>query len=359
MKKWIDQPKEVRSGEELDEGKLYDFLNNEIDGLSGELSCKQFPGGYSNLTYAISVGDREFVLRRPPKGATIKSGHDMGREFRILSALSSNYSKVPTPLAYTEDESIIGYPFYIMEKVTGVILRFGMPEEMNPDETLMGSISDSWLDTLIELHQVDYQSIGLGELGRPEGYVQRQIEGWGKRYFKAKTDEVPKLEKALKWLSENQQNSGQSSLIHNDFKYDNLVLDPNDWTQVLAVLDWEMATLGDPLMDVGTSIGYWVNPDDPEFMRQMRLSPTHLPGNPTRGEILHQYSLKSGLEIANPVFLYVYGLFKIAVIVQQIYARYKLGLTKDPRFSTLGEGVKAIGEIADRAIEKGKVDELF
>ena len=356
---WNDQPVSTRKGEELDAQKLSDFLAPHLDVPNLALEIKQFPGGYSNLTYALSAGDQNWVLRRPPIGANIKSGHDMSREFRILSALDGHYSKIPKPVVYSDDLSIMGCPFYVMERVSGVILRPYMPKEMSPSPELMGGIATAWLDTLVELHQVDFENTGLGELGRPEGYVQRQVEGWGKRYFNAKTDEVPKLENALKWLESNLPSESSIALIHNDFKYDNLVLDSNDWTNVRAVLDWEMATIGDPLMDLGTSIGYWVNHDDPDFMVQMKLSPTHLPGNPKRGEIIHQYVLKSGNEITNPIFIYVYGLFKIAVIAQQIYARYKQGYSKDPRFAALIDGVRAMGEMADRAIERNKVDDLF
>lgn len=357
--KWIDQPAATRGGEELDHEKLDQYLKGQLPDLQGEMEVKQFPGGYSNLTYALAFGKEEFVLRRPPVGAKIKSGHDMGREYKILSALHSTYSKSPKPMLFVEDGSIIGSSFYLMERVKGVILRFHMPKEMYPNEKLMSEISSSWLDTMVELHNLDFRGIGLGDLGRPEGYVKRQVEGWGKRYLAAKTDEIPNLEKALKWLDSNQPLESGEALIHNDFKYDNLVLSANDWTKVEAVLDWEMATLGDPLMDLGTSLGYWINPNDPAFMREMKLSPTHLQGNPSRGEIVHQYALKSGRSVDQPVFYYVFGLFKIAVIAQQIYARYKQGLTRDPRFAGMIDAVKMIGEIADRAIEKDKLDDLF
>lgn len=359
-RQWIDQPSTIREGESIDLEKLSTFLRSHLPSAKGEITIKQFPGGFSNLTYAITVGEQEFVLRKPPFGANIKSGHDMGREYKILAALdSAGYKKVPRPIVYEEENTVLGAPFYLMERVQGVILRYVMPKEMYPNKDAMSAIASSWLDTFVELHALDIQEINLEDLGKPDGYTKRQIDGWGRRYFKAKTDEIPKLEQALKWLEKEQPKTSNVALIHNDFKYDNLVLDPNDWTNVLAILDWEMATIGDSLMDLGTSIGYWVNTNDPDFMRQMKLSPTHLPGNPKRGEIVHQYALRSGREIQNPVFLYVYGLFKIAVIVQQIYARYKQGHTKDPRFATLIEGVKAIGEISSQAIERNKIDDLF
>ena len=359
MANWNDKASETRKGEELDIDRLKSFLLDNISNSSGSLAVRQFQGGFSNLTYLVTLGEREYVLRRSPFGANIKSGHDMSREYKILSKLNSAFHKSPSAVFYTDDESIIGSSFYVMERLNGVILRHGMPEKMQPNKELMRGIADSYLDTLMELHHVDVNEVGLGDLGKPEGYVERQISGWTKRYFNAKTEEVPKLEQAAKWLADNQPLSVGSSLIHNDFKYDNLILHPDDWTKVVAVLDWEMATLGDPLMDLGTSLGYWINYDDPDFMKQMKINSSHLPGNPKRGELLHTYSLKTKREVDDGVFYYVYGLFKIAVIIQQIYVRYKKGLTKDERFSKLIEGVHAFGLIAERAIAKKKIDDLF
>lgn len=356
---WKDNSTKIRKGEELNFGNLEKFIKQEIPELEGRFSVEQFPSGFSNLTYLVKVGERQFVLRRPPFGAKIKSAHDMGREFKILKALSSSYAKVPKPYLYSEDEAIIGAPFYIMERVEGVILRAKMPDAMKPKPNTMQGIAKGLVDTMVELHQVDYEAVGLGELGRPNGYVERQIEGWTKRYFKSKTDEVGSIEKVAKWLHENMPKESGASLIHNDYKYDNLVLDSDDWTKVIAVLDWEMSTIGDPLMDLGTSIGYWVNRNDPEWMQQMALSPTTLPGNPSRGELVQMYAEKSGREIDNIVFYYVYGIFKIAVISQQIYYRYKHGQTQDKRFAALIGAVKGLGAMSMQAIQKNQIDDLF
>jgi aminoglycoside phosphotransferase (APT) family kinase protein len=207
---------------------------------------------------------------------------------------------------------------------------------------------------------LDVKEIGLDNFGKPEGYMQRQIEGWTKRYYQSKTDEIPRIEAAAKWLGHHMPKETKNySLIHNDLKYDNLVLDPQDWTKVNAVLDWEMATIGNPLMDLGTSLGYWVNPDDPVFMKALNLTPTHLPGNLTREEVVHQYSLKSGQTVNDIIFYYVYGLFKIAVIIQQIYFRYKKGFTQDQRFAKLIDGVNLLGEVSHMAISKKRLDNLF
>ena len=356
---WTDQPTYVRKGEELNLENLRTYLLENLPGAEGELAVEQFPSGYSNLTYLIRLGEKQYVLRRPPFGANIKSGHDMGREYRILSALSKSYGKVPKPLFFTEDERILGAPFYVMERVEGVILRSKMPEEMTPDAATMQGIAGAMVKTFAELHAVDYEAVGLGELGRPEGYNERQVSGWTKRYFKSKTDEIPTVEKVAQWLYDNLPQESGASLIHNDFKYDNLVLDPNDWTKIIAVLDWEMSTLGDPLMDLGASLGYWVNRNDPDWLQQLSLSPTTLPGNPSRGELVEMYARASGRDVGNVVFYYVYGLFKVSVITQQIYFRFKNGFTKDPRFAKLNQVVEGLGAMAMLAIGKGRVDDLF
>ncbi len=358
-KTWADKSTSIRKGEELQLVSLEKYLLEHIEGAAGELVVEQFPSGFSNLTYLLKLGELELVLRRPPFGAKIKSAHDMGREYKILNALSKSYTKAPRPYLYCEDESVIGAPFYAMERVQGVILRPKMPKDMHPDATTMRGIADGLIDTFVELHKVDYKAVGLGDLGKPEGYVERQVVGWTKRYLKAKTDEVPMLEQAAEWLHANMPKESGVSLIHNDFKYDNVVLDLNDWTNVIAVLDWEMSTLGDPLMDLGTSLGYWVNQDDPAWLQILSLSPTTIPGNPSRSDVVQRYAEQSGRDVGNFVFYYVYGIFKIAVIVQQIYHRYKQGLTQDKRFANLGDAVKGLGMVAMQAIQKQKIDDLF
>lgn len=349
---WQDRPTAVRSGEALNIEKLEPYLKERLPHLDGPLVIEQFPSGFSNLTYLIRGGETELVLRRPPFGANIKSAHDMSREFRILSHLITLYPKVPQPHLYCEDETIIGAPFYVMERLSGVILRPHMPPEMIPAPPLMSRIAQSLIDNLAALHALDYQAAGLGDFGKPEGYVERQITGWSKRYLRAKTDEIADMEKAAAWLHANLPPETAATLIHNDFKYDNLVLDTADWANIIGVLDWEMATIGDPLMDLGTSLGYWIQPDDPPELLAMRFSPTTLPGNPTRDELVERYTRQSGRDVSNLTFYYVYGLFKLAVIVQQIYYRYKMGYTNDPRFANLIGAVKACGNMAVRAIEK-------
>jgi aminoglycoside phosphotransferase (APT) family kinase protein len=354
----LDSPRSVREGEQLDGPQLLAYLRGKLPGLDGTLEVKQFPAGFSNLTYLLRVGEQEFVLRRPPFGAKIKTAHDMGREFLILSRLYPVYGKVPCPVLYCEDESVIGAPFYLMERVGGIILRARLPEGLTLSQETMHRLSESFIANLVEIHGIDYQAAGLGDLGRPEGYVKRQIEGWTKRYYNARTDDVPEIEKLAEWLLEHAPADSGRALIHNDYKYDNVVFAPADLSRVVAVLDWEMATIGDPLMDFGTALGYWVDADDPDEWKQLGFGLTALPGNLCRRDLVQLYSRLSGRDVGDVVFYFAYALLKVAVIVQQIYHRYRQGFTTDPRFSNLGSLVRACGHLAQRAIEKRRIDGL-
>jgi aminoglycoside phosphotransferase (APT) family kinase protein len=359
MRDWIDKAVTVRQGEELDTQVLADYLQTHVPGLSGsELQILQFPSGHSNLTYLLRIGERELVLRRPPFGAKIATAHDMQREFNILSHLINVYPKVPRPLIYCEDPTVLGAPFYIMERLQGVILRSAAPNGLQLTVDKMRSLSENFVDNLVEIHQLDYQAAGLGDLGHPQGYVQRQIEGWTRRYHNARTDDIPEIQRVAGWLAENLPPEVGTSMIHNDYKYDNLVLNPEQLSEIVGVLDWEMATVGDPLMDLGTSLGYWVDPDDPPQLQSMAFGLTTLPGNLNRRQLAERYAQKSGLDLTNLTFYYVYALFKIAVIVQQIYARYKAGFTHDERFATLIFAVQLLGKVAVQAIDKGRIDNL-
>jgi aminoglycoside phosphotransferase (APT) family kinase protein len=352
--------KEVREGEELDEVKLKEFMlrHSLISKVSSELTVKQFTNGYSNLTYLLQIEAKEYVLRRPPFAAP-KRGHDMGREFKVLQGLNPIYDKSPRVHVFSQDNSIIGAPFYIMDKVEGRILTYKLAQSSAVSPKDYKTISNTWIDAFVEFHNIDYKEAGLTELGRPEGYVERQVRNWGKQYLAAATDEVPAALKVMTWMEENQPKNYDHTIIHNDFKYDNVVFKDDKWKTITAVLDWEMCTLGDPLMDLGTSLGYWTTASDPEFMKQGLPSPTVMKGNPTRTEIVQQYALKSGRNIDNLTFYFVYGLFKIAVIAQQIYYRYKHGHTSDPKFANLNKASELCCNTAWQAIQKNKIDNLY
>ena len=363
----IDEARDIRAGEEFDHATLERYLRAALPGVTGPLSVAQFRRGHSNLTYLLRVGDRELVLRRPPIGAAIRTAHDMGREYRILSALQGVYPRAPRPFAYCEDPDVLGAPFYVMERVKGVILRGSqLPRGVRLDPATMRRLCEALVDNLAALHAVDVTAGGLAEIGRPDGYVERQVRGWTQRYAASRTDDVPEFDAAAAWLAENMPTGtatgalahGGVALVHNDYKYDNLVLDPDDLTTILAVLDWEMATVADPLMDLGTSLGYWVDPEDPDEVKIIAQGPTLTPGNLSRREVVERYAQASGRDVSGIVFYFVYGLFKIAVIAQQIYKRFREGHTKDPRFAGLLFAVQVVSRAAVRAIERGRIHDL-
>lgn len=345
----------VRSGEELPLERLEAYFKENLSEATGTLSVEQFSHGHSNLTYLVRLGNLELVLRRPPFGNQVKTAHDMGREYRVLSKLHSIYAPAPRPYLFCDDAKVLGEPFYVMERRHGVILRKSIMPGFVIDSATATSLSEAAVDNLVALHSLDYRTAGLHDLGKPEGYTQRQVTGWTKRYTQAMTDPIPGMDRIAGWLIENIPGESTSSVIHNDFKYDNLVLDPDDLTRIVAVLDWEMATIGDPLMDLGTMLGYWVEANDPEELQATAVGPTAVQGNLTRRELIERYQIQSGREVTDAVFYYCFGIFKIAVILQQIYARYVRGHTHDPRFANLNRIVATMSQQANVTIQK---DEL-
>ncbi|MBK9155691.1 MAG: phosphotransferase family protein [Chloracidobacterium sp.] len=341
--------------EDIDTARLGDFIASRIGTGSSSISVSQFAGGSSNLTYLITIGDEEFVLRRPPFGNTVKTAHDMRREFNVLSKLSAVYPPAPKPLLFCDDESVIGAEFYLMERRRGLIIRGKAPEALERSAQVQLSVCRAFVRNLADLHSLDYAAAGLGDLGKPEGYPRRQVEGWTKRYFAAKTDEHPELEAAIEWLNANIPTESGASLVHNDYKFDNVMLDPEDLTRITAVLDWEMVTVGDPLMDLGTTLGYWMSPDAGEEMMRMPFNPFVLMSNFSRRQLVDMYAEESGRDVSNILYHYVFGTFKIAVIGQQIYARYVKGFTDDARFADFDKFVAALGQIAAGAIGRRSI----
>lgn len=352
---YLDRPRAVRAGEELDAAKLESYLKQAIPGLEGALEISQFPRGFSNLTYMVKVGPTELVLRRPPFGNRVKSAHDMGREYRILSRLYTIYPPAPRAYAYCEDESVLGAPFYVMERREGVVLRQQTPQGLELAPATVRRLCETFVDNLVVLHGLDYSSCGLGDLGKPEGYVDRQIRGWIGRYEKARTEDVPSMNETAEWLLRHMPEESGASLIHNDYKYDNVVLDPHDLTRIVAVLDWEMSTVGDPLMDLGTTLAYWITDDDPPSLQAFVVGPTRKKGSITRREFLDRYEARSGRKVDNPLYYFVYGVYKLAVVLQQIYKRYHDGATKDERFANFNFVVQMLAEGALDRIRRGSI----
>tara|TARA_R110002073_G_scaffold279026_1_gene443210 strand:+ start:500217 stop:501287 length:1071 start_codon:yes stop_codon:yes gene_type:complete len=356
MNQLIDSATTIRKGEELDSEKLTAYLKETIPDFSDKISIQQFPGGFSNLTYLITAGVDEYVLRKPPFGANIKSAHDMGREYKVLRLLEPVYDKIPQPISFCEDVSVVGAPFYLMERVKGVILRNTIPSGLHLKPSHFNELSTHTIENLVALHTIELEQSGLISLGKPEGYVQRQVEGWTARYFKAETDEIASMNLVAEWMRDQHPVNQSVALIHNDYKYDNLVLDP-DSLAIKAVLDWEMTTVGDPLMDLGTSLAYWVEGNDHPALKAYNL--TWIEGNLTRQEVVEKYASLRNIQVNDVLFYYVFGCFKLGVIAQQIYARYKKGFTKDERFGMLIHLVKACGKNAENAIKFNRINNFY
>jgi len=355
MADFLDHANAVRAGEELDPGKLEPYLRGHFPGEAGPLVVKQYPRGHSNLTYLVRLGSREMVLRRPPFGSKVKSAHDMGREFRVLSKLHSAYSPAPEVLFYCQDESVLGAPFYVMQPIPGIILRRDLPAGLEFSPATARRLGESFIDNLARLHGLDYAAIGLADLGRPRGYLERQVSGWIERYHGSRTHELAEVERISAWLKENIPATNDAAVIHNDYKYDNVILDPGDVTRIVGVLDWEMCTIGDPLSDLGTTLAYWVEARDPEELQKMSWGPTTLPGSLTRAELIQHYARTTGRDVSGMVFYLTFARFKIAVILQQIYYRYHQGLTRDARFASMPELIRILLRASLRGAETGAI----
>lgn len=349
----LDQAGAVRVGEELDLNLMREYLAPILGLPLTDLSVKQFPGGFSNLTYLLSSGESRWVLRRPPFGSKVKSAHDMGREFKMLTALDTVFPYAPSPVHFCQDHELLGCDFYLMSCIDGVVIRKDYPEGMSLSPTQVKEQFFTLFDVLGELHSVDLKAAGLENFGRPEGYVRRQVEGWSKRYRDAITPDAPNFDAIIDWLHDRMPaDSGLARIIHNDYKLDNVIWSPTDPSKIVGVLDWEMATVGDPLMDLGCTLGYWVEASDPDEYRKYRAMPSDAPGAPTRAEIVARFSEQTGLEVDRFDFYFCFGMFRLAVIGQQIYYRYHQGLTQDKRFATMINKVNVLKDMCDEVIAK-------
>jgi aminoglycoside phosphotransferase (APT) family kinase protein len=333
----------VREGEQMDWARAVAFVRERVPGIpDAPITVTQFPAGASNLTYLLRVGDWSGVLRRPPLGPVAPKAHDMVREAELLRRLHPVFPLAPQPFAVCEDPGVIGAPFHVMEHRSGIVVDSRLPSGVEPTEEVGGRISEVFVDTLVALHAVDYQAAGLGPFGHPDGFLERQVRGWSERYRRARTDEIPQAEPLMEWLAERIPAGGPATVIHNDFKLNNLLLDPDDLAVVTAVLDWEMATIGDPLFDLAVTLGYWVDPADPPELRGILPTVTTLPGFLRRDEVMRRYAERSGRDLSSMSWYMPFAYFKLAVILQQIYARYVKGQTRDPRFSSFGASVRLL-----------------
>lgn len=350
MSESVEGARTVREEDSFDVAAVHAWLSEQVGGLDAPPEVRQFSGGASNLTYLLRYPDRELILRRPPAGRKASSAHDMGREYRVQKHLKPVFRYVPEMVAFCDDQDVLGADFYVMERLVGTIPRKDFPPEIRLDPAQARTLAFTVVDTLVELHGVDPAAAGLADLGRGAGYVERQVRGWSDRYRAARTRNVPGAEGVMTWLAGNQPDDVRSCLIHNDYRLDNVVLAPDDPLRVIGVLDWEMATIGDPLMDLGGALAYWIQRDDPYLARRSRRQPTHLPGMPTRHEIVDYYCDRAGLSPRNWAFYEVFGVFRLAAIAQQIYYRYHLKQTRNPAFRQLWITVNYLVRRAQKVI---------
>src|SRR3984893_3350082 len=350
----VDETIAIRKGEDFDIPRVEQYLRQAIAGIGeGTLQVRQFPSGASNLTYLLQIGDWEGVLRRPPFGPVPPKAHDMERESGLLRKISPVFPLAPMPYFFCNDLSILGVPFYVMERRKGVVVNDSFPHGVTPAQELCGQISQTVVETLAQIHAINWQAAGLSEFGHPDGFLSRQVKGWIERYFRAQTDDIPQVEPLTRWLAEHVPQSPAPTLIHNDFKLNNMILDSNDLTRPVAVLDWEMATIGDPLFDLAVSLTYWVTSEDPEELQTVLPTVTTLPGFINRAEFMEIYAQKSGRDLSSMHFYMAFAYFKLAVIVQQIYARWKKGQTQDERFAIFGNRVRDVIVYAARLAGEG------
>lgn len=334
----------VRKGEEIEKQKLEEFLQASIDGVpEGELEIRQFGAGHSNLTYALKIGEWEGVLRKPPLGTVAPKAHDMEREFKILQSLAPFFPAAPKPYVFSEDLSIVGSPFFIMERRHGHVLDTEYPEGVKASAEISRKISEKMVDTLVELHAIDYKKTVLAGMAKPDGFMERQVSGWIGRYERAKTDDIEEVESLKQWLTDNIPDSQEPAIIHYDFKLNNATFN-DGFTEMTGLFDWEMTTVGDPLADLGAAMSYWIQADDPELLKYGMGKPpvTVNEGFYTREEFIRSYAEKSGRDVSQIDFYLTFAYFKLAVIVQQIYFRYKNGQTQDPRFANFDRFVKSL-----------------
>jgi aminoglycoside phosphotransferase (APT) family kinase protein len=352
----------VRAGEELDPAALHGYLREHLTDLDPDspIEIEQFPGGHSNLTYLIHYGDQEFVLRRPPVGPVAPTAHNMPREYKLLSVINPHFPLAPKPILLCEDPAIIGVPFYLMERRRGFIVRFKVPEQIGDDVELRRRLSEAVVDTMIALHAVGIYSTGIVEIGKPEGFVTRQARGWADRWQRSKTSELPEMDQVIQWLADRIPPDAPNSatIVHNDFKLDNIMLDEDDPARIVAVLDWEMSTVGDPLIDVGLLLTYWTMQGEAKTSADSNRSlraVTNGPGWLTREEIIERYETKTGRDLSRIVFYETFARFKVAVVIQQIYFRYFQGQTHDQRFHNFDGLVRELAREALELAERSRI----
>ena len=333
----------VREGEQIDTQALKAYLRGKLEGVESGLTIRQFPGGHSNLTYLLETGGREYVLRRPPLGPVAPKAHDMAREYSVLGAVHPFFPQAPRVFLLCDNPAVIGAIFFVMERRRGLVLRRDIPAEYAGDAGFSGRVSEAFVDCLAALHAVDVTRV---RLGKPAGFLERQVNGWAERWQRSQTETLPRMEELMRWLRDRLPESPAPTLVHNDYKLDNMMLNAESPIRVEAVLDWEMATVGDPLVDLGCVMCYWPQAGDPPVRRDALSDITTRPGWFTRAQLVERYARLTGRDVSGLRYYEVFGIFKIAVVLQQIYFRYRRGQTRDQRFRNFDQRVRGLVEIA-------------
>jgi aminoglycoside phosphotransferase (APT) family kinase protein len=341
----------IRPGEEFDEERVDAYLKERIPELEGRMEVLQFPGGHANLTYLLRFGERELVLRRPPLGPVAPKSHDMAREYKVLKGLEGHFRPAPKAYLLCQDPTVIGAIFLIMERMRGVVIRWAVPPEIDQHPDARRRASFALIDTMADLHDVDYVKAGLSDLGKPEGFMERQVRGWKGRWDRAKNKEIPLFDELYEQFACTIPEAARASIVHNDLKLDNAMIDPDNPDRVVSLLDWDMTTLGDPLADLGTLLCYWSESGDPPD-RGATVSVTAQPGFPTRQEIAERYAERRKIDVSTIAWYEAFGLWKTAVVLQQIYIRFVRGQTNDERFQLMGQRVEMLIEIAGRVAKR-------
>lgn len=354
----VDVAGQVREGEELDIQAVTNWLIQQGVELIGEAEVTQYSGGASNWTYRLKYQNADLILRRPPKGTKAKSAHDMAREFKVQQALIELYPVVPEMIALCQDQTVLGTDFYVMKRIEGIIPRAKLPPELGFGANENNQLCTNFIDKLIELHQIEYATTDLVNLAKGDGYCRRQVEGWIQRFNKVTTLNIPSFKFVQKWLLANIPNDSSTCLIHNDWRFDNIILNPQNPSEIIGVLDWEMATIGDPLMDLGSALAYWVEETDNMIFKSTRRQPTHLKGMLSRKEVVQYYLNKTGLKTENWTFYEVFGVFRLAVIAQQIYYRYYHKQTNNPAFKDFWIVIHALHVRALKLIALQKLEKI-
>lgn len=342
----------VRPDERFEEGRLAEYLRDKLPGADAPLSVRQFGGGAANLTYLLDYGAHHYVLRRPPLGPLAPSSHDMSREYRVLSVLHQSFPYAPRAFLFCPDDEIIGAPFFVMERRQGVVVRRSLPTEYAQFTQSPRQISAALVDALVEFHAVDYQALGLETLGKPIGFLERQIEGWYGRWHKAKSEDLPDMDAVYAWLKANIPAASTARLVHNDYKLDNVMLASDDPARLVAIFDWDMCTLGDPLADLGALLTYWTEPDDPPYLQMTAMMPVGDRRFMTRAELVQRYAEKSGRDVSRINFYHALGLYRLVVICAQIFIRYKRGQTQDQRFAAFEPMIPLLAQAARAITQK-------